>query len=57
MDIYTKGNYIPIIKEVKKIMKENNFIWTSDSPDMYEEDTNFYHKSVSFLINKNIEEE
>lgn len=57
IDIYTKGNYLPILKEVKKIMNENDFIWTGDSPDMYENDTDFYHKTVSFLINKNIEEE
>ena len=48
IDIYSKGNYLNIIKEVKKKMKENNFMWTGDSLDMYEEDTNYYHKTVSF---------
>lgn len=48
IDIYTKGNYLNIMKAVKQLMKENGFIWTMDSPDMYEDDTGYYHKTISF---------
>lgn len=47
-NIYTKGNYLKIIKELKKIMKENDYDWTGDSEDLYESDTKYHHKVVSF---------
>jgi len=48
IDVYTKGNYLKIIKEIKKLMLANDFVWAGDSPDMYETDTGFYHKTISF---------
>ena len=33
---------------VKEVMKENNFIRTGSSPDMYENDTGLYHKTLEF---------
>ncbi len=48
IDIYSKKNYLKIMKVIKIIMVDNGFIWTGDSPDMYERDTGFYHKTVSF---------
>lgn len=48
IDIYSKGNYLDIIKEVKKIMKNNNWLWVEDSEDMFEEDTELYHKTLTF---------
>lgn len=48
IDIYSKGNYLNIVKEVKKLMKINNFIWTGDSPDFKEKETGYYHKTISF---------
>ena len=49
-DIYTKGNYLNILKEVKKRLKANGFTWVEDSPTMYEEDTGLYHITTTFEI-------
>ena len=46
--IYSDGNYLDIINEVKKLMKKNNWLWSEDSPEMYEEDTELYHKTITF---------
>lgn len=53
-DIYTKGNYFPIAEEVKRIMRENGFVWqpTRSSSDMFEEETGYYHKTLSFAIER-----
>lgn len=48
IDIYSKSNYLDILKEVKKLMKQNDWIWTGDSTEMYEEDTGFHHRTSSF---------
>lgn len=51
-DIYSKGNYKGIIRELKKLLTENGFEWqpNRDSGDMYEEETGLYHKTVGFGI-------
>lgn len=48
VDVYSKGNYLNVITEIKKIMKENGWVWVGDSPEMYEDDTGLYHKTISF---------
>ena len=48
IDIFSSGNYLAIEKKIKKVMKENNFIRTGSSPDMYENDTGLYHKTLEF---------
>lgn len=48
IDIYSDGNYLAIMKEIKKIMKENEWIWTGDSEEMYEKDTGLYHRTITF---------
>lgn len=48
IDIFSDGNYLNIIKEIKKLMKDNEWIWVEDSPEMYEEDTGLYHKTCTF---------
>lgn len=48
IDIFSKGNYLDIIKEIKKIMKKYEWVWTGDSPEMYEEDTEYYHRTCTF---------
>ena len=48
IDIFSDGNYLDIIKEIKKKMKNNEWLWTGDSAEMYEEDTGLYHKTCSF---------
>ena len=53
-DVYSKGNYMEIIKELKKILKENGFMWqpSRSSGDMYEDDTGYYHKTLNFAIER-----
>lgn len=53
-DIYTKGNYMPIIKALKELLTGVGFMWQPDrsSEDMYEDDTKYYHKTLCFLIER-----
>ena len=48
IDIYSDGNYLKIVEEVKKKMAESDFVWIGDSPDMYEEESGLYHKTITF---------
>ena len=48
VDIFSDGNYLDIEKQIKQKMKNNDWIWVEDSEEMYEEDTGFYHKTISF---------
>jgi len=48
IDIFSDGNYLDIIKEIKQRMKNNEWVWVGDSAEMYEEDTELYHKTCSF---------
>lgn len=54
IDIFSDGNYLKIVKEVKKIMKTGGFMWmpSRTSLDMYEEDTGMYHKTLCFAIER-----
>lgn len=49
-DIYSKGNYLPIIEAIKDIMISNGFVWqpSRTSGDMYETDTGYFHKTLCF---------
>lgn len=53
-DIYSKGNYFNIIESVKELMKQNDFMWqpSRSSGDMYEPDTGYYHRTLSFAIER-----
>ena len=57
-DIYSKGNYFEIIKELKEVLKANGFMWqpTMTSEDLYENDTGYYHKTLCFSYLRNEEE-
>lgn len=48
VDIFSEGNYLDVVKEIKQKMKKNDWIWTGDSEEMYEEDTKLYHRTCSF---------
>lgn len=48
VDIYSDGNYVDIVSTVKKLMEDNDWLWTEDSPEMYEEDTGLYHRTSTF---------
>ena len=57
-DVYAKGNYTPIVKAVKSLLKQNGFVWqpSRSSADMYETDTGYYHKTLCFAIPRQEEE-
>ena len=48
VDAFSKGNYLDLVTEIKRLMLEHDWVWTGDSPEMYEEDTELYHKTISF---------
>jgi hypothetical protein len=48
VDVFSDGNYLDIEKEIKQKMKNNDWVWVEDSEEMYEEDTELYHKTCSF---------
>ena len=48
VDVFSDSNYLDIVKEIKKKFKNNDWIWVEDSEEMYEEDTQLYHKTISF---------
>lgn len=48
VDIFSEGNYLDIKTEIKRIMKNNDWVWVEDSEEMYEEDTGLYHQTCSF---------
>lgn len=58
-DIYSKGNYLSIIEEVKNKMKQAGFMWqpSRDSSDLYEDDTGYFHKTLCFAIEREETEE
>lgn len=47
-DIYSKGNYLEIKKRLIEIMTAAGWTYqpSRDSPDMYERDTKYYHKTI-----------
>ena len=51
-DVYAKGNYTKIIERVKELLKDNGFVWqpSRSSADMYEVDTEYFHKTLNFAI-------
>lgn len=51
-DVYSKGNYFPIIERIKQLLKENGFVWqpSRSSGDFYETETGYYHKTLCFAI-------
>lgn len=53
-DIFSTGNYIPIIEAVKTILRNNGFRWHPErsSGDLYEDETGLYHKTLSFSIER-----
>lgn len=51
-DVYSKGNYLPIIEAIKDIMFANGFVWqpSRTSGDFYEPDTGYFHKTICFAV-------
>ncbi len=48
IDIYSDGNYLDIENYIKNLMKTNEFVWIEDSSEMFEDDTELYHKTCTF---------
>ena len=48
IDIFSDSNFLAIEEQIKTIMEANNYIRVGCSPDMYEEDTGLYHKTIEF---------
>lgn len=48
IDIFSDKNYSSIMKEIKKRFKEYEWSWYEDSSEMYEEDTELYHRTITF---------
>lgn len=55
-DIYSKGNYYAIAEAIINIMQDNGFSYipSQDSPEMYEPDTGYYHKTLCFAIERSV---
>ena len=53
-DVYSKGNFFPIIDAIKGIMKAAGWMFEPSrcSPDFYEEDTGYYHKTLCFAVHR-----
>lgn len=50
IDIYSQGNFIDILHEVKERLINAGWTWVEDGPDLYEADTKFFHKTTTFEI-------
>lgn len=47
VDVWSKGNYLTLVEQVKNKLRSLNYIRTSES-GFYEEDTKMYHKAIRF---------
>ena len=54
VDVFSKGNYLALAAEIKRLMLEHEWVWVGDSPEQYEEDTELYHKTSSFEKERNL---
>ena len=48
VDVFSNGNYLDLVTEIKRLMLGNDWVWTGDSQEQYEDDTELYHKTISF---------
>lgn len=48
VDVWSKGDYTTLVEEVKRLLREAGFIRKSEI-DLYETDTQFYHKGLRFF--------
>ena len=54
VDVFSRGNYLELVTVIKQLMKQHEWVWSGDSPEMYEEDTELYHKTISFEKERNL---
>lgn len=48
VDVYSNGNYVDVVTEIKRLMFNADWIWVEDGADMYEDETALYHKTLTF---------
>ena len=51
-DVYSKGNYLNVVKSVIEKLENNGFVWqpSRSRPDTFEDDTELYHRTLNFAI-------
>lgn len=54
VDVFSDGNYSSIMKEIKKRFIDSDWVWVEDSQEMYEDDTQLYHRTITFEKEKEI---
>ena len=54
VDVFSEGNYLAMVAEIMQLMNQHDWVWIGDSPEMYEEDTGLYHKTISFEKERNL---
>lgn len=49
-DVYSKGNYLGLVQSLIETMVAAGWTYqpSRDSPDLYERDTKFFHKTICF---------
>lgn len=57
-DIYSKGNYFKVAESLIKLLRINGFVFVPSrcSADMYETETEYYHKTLTFAYLKQTKE-
>lgn len=57
-DVYSKGNYLEVINNLIDAMTEAGWTYqpSRDSPDLYEKDTKYYHKTICIAKESEVEE-
>lgn len=54
VDVFSDSNYSNIVKEIKKRFISNGWVWSEDSSEMYEDETQIYHKTITFEKEKEL---
>ena len=52
--LFSDKNYINAFEKIKELMTEAGFIWTGDSPDMFDDETGMYQKASDFAIERSL---
>lgn len=48
VDIYSRGDYIALMRSAKRALKEAGFYGITFDPEVFEENTGYYHVPVEF---------
>ena len=52
--LFSDKNYINAFERIKELMTEAGFIWTGDSPDMFDDETGIYQKASDFATERSL---